>query len=246
MRSPLVILVVSFAVLWVASRIGSRLRAIMVGVPEDFGLILTSTLTLLGLIVGFTFSMAVNRYDQRKLYEAEEANAIGTEYERTGFLPSQRCEAVRKLLRQYLDHRILVYEQSSNVVIERTDPVTARLQEQMWNEVRDAAIPQPTPVMALVVSGMNDVLNSQAYSLASWRNRIPVMAWALLGLIAICGQIMVGGYLHKARATGILMLVLPAILSISFFLIADLDAQAGGLIRVRPLNLETVAESIGP
>jgi hypothetical protein len=47
---------------------------------EDFGVLLTATLTLLGLIIGFTFSMAISRYDQRKNYEEEEANAIGTEY----------------------------------------------------------------------------------------------------------------------------------------------------------------------
>jgi hypothetical protein len=46
---------------------------------EDFGVILAATLTLLGLIIGFSFSMAVGRYDQRKNYQEEEANAIGTE-----------------------------------------------------------------------------------------------------------------------------------------------------------------------
>jgi hypothetical protein len=47
---------------------------------EDFNVVQTATLTLLALIIGFSLSMAVNRYDQRKNLEENEANAIGTEY----------------------------------------------------------------------------------------------------------------------------------------------------------------------
>ena len=65
---------------------------------EDFGIILAAALTLLGLIISFTFSMAVNRYDQRKNYEEAEANAIGTEYVRpTSCLPPMRRKYVRCL-----------------------------------------------------------------------------------------------------------------------------------------------------
>jgi hypothetical protein len=42
-----------------------------------------------------------------------------------------------------------------------------------------AATPQRTAVGALVVSGMNDVLNSQGYTQAAWWNRIPDAAWGL-------------------------------------------------------------------
>ena len=58
---------------------------------EDFGIVQTLTLTLLALIIGFSFSMAVNRYDLRKNYEEAEANAIGTQYVRAALLPTCRC-----------------------------------------------------------------------------------------------------------------------------------------------------------
>ena len=64
---------------------------------EDLDLIVTATLTLLGLIIGFSFSMAVNRYDQRKIYEEAEANAIGTEYVRADLLPAADAARVRAL-----------------------------------------------------------------------------------------------------------------------------------------------------
>src|SRR5262249_25967631 len=80
---PVLVFVLSFFGLALSAWIGvlfSRNRGVEAQVREDFGIILAATLTLLGLIVGFTFSMALGRYDQRKNYEEEEANAIGTEY----------------------------------------------------------------------------------------------------------------------------------------------------------------------
>ena len=77
---PLWVFAVTFLGLWLSTAIGIFLRrpfgARAEDVRDDFGVILGATLTLLGLIIGFTFSMATTRYDQRKLYEEEEANAI--------------------------------------------------------------------------------------------------------------------------------------------------------------------------
>ena len=98
--------------LWFSAQIGSflhRRRPLQGDERDDFSVVQTATLTLLCLIIGFTFSMAVVRYDQRKNYEEEEANAIGTEYFRAGLLPAEDASVVRALLRKYLDLRILFY-----------------------------------------------------------------------------------------------------------------------------------------
>jgi|SRR6266850_1234973 len=80
---PFLILLGSLAAFWLSSSVGCWLgkRTGQIEEPnrEDFKFVLGGTLTLLGLIIGFTFSMAVERYNQRKNYEEEEANAIGTE-----------------------------------------------------------------------------------------------------------------------------------------------------------------------
>src|SRR5690349_3700616 len=125
---PLVVFAVSFLLLWASERVGSKLRNRIEEVHEDFGVILTSTLTLLGLTVGFTFSMAVSRYDQRKRCEAEEATAIGTEYLRLDLLPASDGENLRVLLREYLDQRILFYETRNRELLQRIDDATAQLQ----------------------------------------------------------------------------------------------------------------------
>src|SRR5215475_5662383 len=93
LNRPFLVLPFFLAAFWVASAVGCKLRRrarnrLIEGDLEDFKFVLGSTLTLLGLIIGFTFSMAVNRYDLRKNYEEQEANAIGTEYFRASLLPA--------------------------------------------------------------------------------------------------------------------------------------------------------------
>ena len=77
---------------------------------SDFGVVQAATLTLLGLIIGFSFSMATGRYDLRKGYEESEANAIGTEYVRADLLPpAEEGPRMKALLREYTAQRLRFY-----------------------------------------------------------------------------------------------------------------------------------------
>ena len=245
---PALVFVVSFVGLAISARLGvffSQRRSIPEGgVREDFGVIQAATLTLLGLIIGFTFSMALNRYDQRKNYEEEEANAIGTEYARAGLLPPADAAKVRPLLVAYLDQRIAFYEASIFDDLSKIDAQTAKLQADLWSAVQVPAAAQPTPIVALAVAGMNDVLNSQGYTQAAWWNRIPVAAWGLMGLIAICSNLLVGYGARKPKEEVRMLLILPLIVAVAFFLIADIDSPRGGLIHVVPQNLVSLAQSL--
>jgi hypothetical protein len=98
--------------------------------------------------------------------------------------------------------------------------------------------------MALVVSGMNDVLNSQGYTQAAWWNRIPVSAWGMLVLTAVWCNLSVGYGARGTAKTNKLLIVLPVIVSISFLLIADIDSPRGGLIHVAPQNLASLYQSL--
>ena len=83
-----------------------------------------------------------------------------------------------------------------------------------------------------VLGGMNDVLNSQGYTQAAWWNRIPTAAWMLLISTAIFCNLLIG-YDAPGR-NRVLLLILPIALSISLFLIADIDSPRRGIIRVQP------------
>ena len=132
---PALVLLTSFCFLmfsvWIGANVLRKVRDPS-DAREDLGIVLPATLTLLGLIIGFSFSMAISRYDQRKTFEEEEANAIGTEYLRAGLLPAADAVRVRALLRDYFDQRVLFYttrdgrqlRQIENAAVEK--PVSPR------------------------------------------------------------------------------------------------------------------------
>jgi hypothetical protein len=245
---PLGVFALALVAQWVAAYVGDffrrRQRAKSVD-REDLATVLAAVLTLLALVLGFSFSMAVSRYDQRKSYEEGEANAIGTAYLRADLLPATNAATVRGLLRKYTDQRILFYQDHDQPQLDQIAVETARLQAELWAAIVPPAEVQPTPVMALAVSGMNDVLNAQGYTQAALWNRIPCEAWELLGLVAVFGNLLLG--YSRRQTSNVLLVVLPVILSVAFLLIADIDSPSHGFIRVLPQNLITLSQSIkGP
>jgi len=250
MNVPVLVFLISWSILWLTSRlgvyVGRHRRNLESGEREDLNLIITSVLTLLGLLIGFTFSMATTRYDQRKNYEEEEANAIGTEYLRLGLLSSADTAKIQELLRAYLDQRIRFYQTQNPAQLLQINEQTSRLQNDLWLAVQTSAQSNPTPVVALSVSGMNDVINAQGYTQAAWWNRIPVAAWGLMFAIAICCAYLVGYTAHHVQGKPYRYFILPMIVAIAFFLIADIDSPRGGVIRIHPQNLETLAQSLPP
>ena len=248
LRFPLLVLALSVVALWLSVRIGvsfrKRRRSLEENERKDFGIIMAAILTLLGLIIGFSFSMAITRYDQRKNLEETEANAIGTEYVRADLLPAADAPRVRALLENYLDQRVLFYKTRDDRQLGQIDSATAQLETGLWSAVQAPAAAQPTPIVTIAVTGMNDVLNSKGHTQAAWLNRIPIAAWGLMAAIAICCNLLIGYGARGGEARTMLLLVLPLVVSISFCLIADIDSPRGGIVRVRPQNLISLSQSL--
>ena len=163
--------------------------------------------------------MAIDRHDQREILEEGEANAIGTEYLRADLLPPKSALATKELLTSYLDLRIQFYtklpQEEVLVIRQKTDEA----QQALWNEILPYARTNQTPMTMLIVSGMNDVLNSQGYVQAAWWNRIPYTAWSLMAAIAICANLLVGFGARNFQKNIGLFMIFPFVISVSFFLI---------------------------
>src|SRR5215471_21788253 len=104
----------------------------------------------------FSFSMAVSRYDQRKNYEEAEANAIGTAYLRVDLLSTEDAAKVRQLLRVYVERRIDFYRGNKTTSASIGNDLKT-VQDELWSTVVRAGAAQPNPVLALAVSGINDI-----------------------------------------------------------------------------------------
>jgi hypothetical protein len=244
---PIHLFLLSLVGLWLSARIGASLhrwRTLKEDQRDEFNVVQAAALTLLSLIIGFSFSLAINRYDQRKNYEAEEANAIGTEHLRAGLLPAADASGVRGLLTDYLDLRILFYRTSDKDDLRKLAARTTERQAELWSAVQVPATAHASPVVALAVSGMNDVFSSQGSAQASYWNRIPPAAWSLMISIAVCCLLLLGyGSREGEKKTGLLF-VIPLVISISFLLIADIDSPRRGFINVVPQNLISLSQSL--
>lgn len=245
---PVIFFVVNFVLMgasaWLGYRVLRRNYRLNEDTREDFGVVQSATLTLLALVIGFSLSMAVGRYDQRKNYEEEEANAIGTEFIRADLLPAAEGAKVRTLLAQYLDQRIKFYQTRDSDQLAQINSATTQLQTELWAAAKSGATAQPTPVVALAVAGMNDVINTQGYTQAAWWNRIPHATWWLMIVIGLFSNLLVGYGAKSANESKRLFLIMPLVVSLSFMLIADIDSPRNGIIRVVPQNLISTAQSM--
>jgi hypothetical protein len=245
---PRYFFIVSFVLMSIAAWIGHvflrRNKPLDSDAREDFHVVQSATLTLLALVIGFSLSMAVGRYDQRKNFEAAEANAIRTEFLRAGLLRAAEAATIRLLLAQYVAQRVLFYQVRDSQKLDEINSKTAELQTELWAAALTGAMPQPNPLTALAVAGMNDVINTQGYTQAAWRNRLPLESWSLIIVIGVLCNLLVGYGSRSATAKRWYLLIMPMAVALSFMLIADIDSPRGGFIRVVPQNLISTAQSL--
>jgi tryptophan-rich sensory protein len=245
---PVLLFVVSFGFLWAANRLGKRLqvwhRQLDDPRKSDFDIVLGATVTLLSLIVGFSFSMAAGRYDQRKNLEEAEANAIGTAYARADLLAESDAAPIKQLLRDYTALRIRFYTTVDPQQVRDLNRDTLQTQGELWKRTVAAATDSPTVVKGLAASAMNDALNAQGYAQAAAWNRLPLGAWVLMYVLGAVAAAMFGYRFQLQMREYVLTLIMPAMVATAFFLIADIDCPRHGTIRVLPQNLIALAATL--
>jgi len=231
---------VTLAVLWLAVETGAWIaRRVEPGRKFErgyLGQVSGASITILALIIGFSFSAALDRYNQRKSYEQEEASAISSEYALAGLLPQADAEQMRALLVRYIELRIAFFETDDRMERASIRAERLKLESELWPIVERNAGTNPTPIMAQVVADLNTVTSRSGYSQAASLDRIPDGTWTLMAMLAvICCALM--GYDTPGRQPIALRVVLPLIVAMAFFMISSLDAQRRGVIRVHPENL---------
>jgi len=245
MDHPLLFFPLALLGLFTAGYIGSLLRAKYadaVGSPS-FKTIESSVLGLLALLLGFSFAMTVNRYDQRKQLEIGEANAIGTTWLRTSALDEPLRSEARSLLKQYVPARIAFFYAG-------TDPRacagiltrTSALQGELWRVATEHARAHRDPYTTLYLSSLNDTIDFSEKRTAAFEDRIPGAAWVLLFFIAAASSALVG--IGLTVHTRVLLLVVPLIVAAALTLILDLDCSRTGFVQVHQNSMSRVQQQI--
>jgi hypothetical protein len=227
-------------------RMGARVRARLgSNAMTDMGATMGGLLGLLGLLLAFTFGMAGERFDRRKMLVIEEANAIGTAWLRTDLIPEPPRTQAREALRDYAQSRLDAVDASKRAeAMARSE----RLQVTLWSATSAAAATAPTPPVALFVAAVNEVIDMHARRVAAaMRNPIPPTILATLYWVAV---LVLGATGYARGLTGdrsaMATVVLTLVLSVVILLILDLDRPGEGLLRVSQQAMQDVRATMGP
>ncbi len=214
---------------FVQSRTDSEIKSLT-------GSIQASILGLLALLLGFTFSMSMQRYDNRSMALIDEANAIGTALLRVQLLPENFRVEADNLFGEYIGLRVDIGQLDLAKTEERTNynEKIANLQNKLWALAILATEVDPRPVTTgAFAKSLNDVIDSQSKRNALLQMQVPEVVLILLFIVFISsGGIM--GYsagLSGKRMFAPIVLV-SLLITLIVFIIIDLDRPKRGLIQV--------------
>jgi ABC-type multidrug transport system fused ATPase/permease subunit len=230
-------------------RSGRRKQASVAEAITQANAVLVSMLGLLALLLAFTFSAALQRYEDRSQTVVAEANAIGTTYLRARLLPEGVRDEVQALLRQYLDVRI----QEGRV--DATDPDSyesllhqAKLMEaQLWDHaVRAAELDKSVVTSGLFIQSLNELIDASTTRNAALNRQVPeIVLYLMIATIVLTTATL--GYAsgiagHRVTLAAFILLILIALV---VYLIIDLDRPRRGVIQVSHESMLSLKQTIG-
>ena len=191
---------------------------------------LSAVLGLLALLIGFTFSLALQRYDARRELVIAEANALGTTWLRSDLLEPAPRQQLRQVLRRYVANRVAFGAAPDADAEWRIHRQTEQLQAELWATVVAVTAPyRTTPLASLLVSTTNESIDLAARRIATRQAHIPVRILRILVLYAVIAAGMVGYQQPRQRSASLLMFVL---ITLAVTLVIDLDHPVAGWISV--------------
>ena len=145
------------------------------------GALQTALLGLLALLLGFTFAMAVTRFEARKVLVVEEANAIGTTFLRSQYLPEPRRQAIARLLKEYVAARLVFNQAGDERVRMIAESATSRMQRELWSHAAEVAAQQPaSEPVGLFIHSLNQAIDKREEIRAARDNHVPETVLLLL------------------------------------------------------------------
>jgi len=207
-----------------------------------------SLLGILALLIGFTFSLSLQRFDSRSEAVVDSANAIGTAHLRAKLLPSSIRDDAQNLLQEYLDLRVQAGRVSLNRQDER-DPLLVKAGQtldELWRYAQRSVEEDGGPVTSgLFVQSLNEVIDSYGSRDAVLKRHVPEIVFFILFITFIMTGALVGyasGLSGNRVSFASYILVLLIVLLV--FIIIDLDRPRRGLITVSQDSFTDLQASI--
>jgi hypothetical protein len=218
----------------IGRRLGARTATEEVG-RAGLGVVEGAIFALLGLLVAFTFSGAAARFEGRRHLIVEEANDIGTAYLRIDLLPVDAQPEIRDLFRNYVDSRLATYQHLYDKALTSSFYVKSQeLQNEIWSKsVAAARRSDNTAATMLLIPALNSMIDITTVRTSATEDHPPFIIFMMLAVIALASSMMAGFEMAGASRRSWLHIVgFSLILSISVYVILDLEFPRLGLIRV--------------
>jgi flagellar basal body-associated protein FliL len=194
-----------------------------------------AVLGLLALLLGFTFAMAMSRYDTRKQLVLEESNAIGTTFLRAQLLPESPRKEVSNLLRRYVEVRLDFYHAGNNQkLLREVRDKTERLQNQLWAYGAAVGAKDPRAVTTgLFLQSLNETIDLNATRITAMENHVPEITLVLLYFVAVMATGLIGYGCGLSGIRNFFVTIISSVLiGAVIMVIIDLDRPRHGLIRI--------------
>lgn len=249
--NPWVLLFLPLLIFWLIFEGGFKLGRHQSGSIDDatkswIASVEQMILLVLSLLLAFSFGIAEQRFDARKQLVVDEANAIGTTYLRSQWLAEPRRNEVARLLGRYVDLRLPADMSTVDRALPKMLAESDRLQSQLWSHAIAIAQEQPgSPVAALFISTLNDMIDLQSKRLAAFHNRVPeIILWLLYVFAAFA--VFITGYVAAFgnRKSTVALVPMIGVLALALWIIVDLDRSQQGFMKINQDSMQRLQQQM--
>jgi hypothetical protein len=206
---------------------------------ETFAVLEGGVFGLMGLLIALTFSVSSSRLETRRQMIVDEANAIGTAWLRVALLPEAKQGAMRQHFRQYVEIRLAFQRDITNSdAATRAVELTNRLQGEIWSQAVADCAETPSPATTiLLLPALNSMIDLSTSGTMMAKNHLPWVIRALLVLAPLLCAFMAGiESAPRAQRVWIPSILFALLLSLTVYVVLDLDYPRAGLIRINAVD----------
>lgn len=234
-----------------ASELGRGARRRLVS-PAEAGMksdaqayVVGAVFGLLAFLISLTFTIAINRFDERRGWVAQEANAISTTYLRASLLDEPMRSKLQFTLREYAHSRISP-EGIWNDDMAAKVAHSHALQGQLWDQTRAAVYPvRQTELASYFVEAMNNTLDIGTRRELAGQAHIPARIFNSLLVYLLVASVVLGFVTGSGSAqTRVVSALMFVLFAMAIMMIVDLDSAQAGAIKVPQKALTDLAATL--
>lgn len=241
--SALKISVILFGALVIVYLIGFQLRKILeknrlVDSETKLDTVEGSLLALFAFFLGFTFSLSASRYDARRQVIVAEANNIGTAVLRADLYPDSTRAIMRKHFKNYIDYRLDYFnagidEQKIKETVSNAEKESA----QIWAlATKLSKEPGYSDATRLMIPALNDLIDIVTTRDATRKAKVPDSIMWVMFALSLFSAFIIGYCTTRKKMNYVTSLIFMAMITVSIYLIIDLDRPRRGIITLEGSN----------